>query len=291
MRKAFTLIELLVVIAIIAILAAILFPVFAQAKEAAKRTADLSNAKQIGLAFNMYATDYDDSSATISKQKQAGYDGVQTSAYTSWYNDLQPYVKNWQMFLSPGRNDSFGGDPGCLDHVNPTQQCLGYGYNDGLVSDSGYGMLNTQTVDQNGKTLRAGRNLSQIATPAQMVAFGSSNDNPGYSVALDNIMSNYPDLISSQRIRFNGRFNFGFADGHAKLILMKTAEYAGFSAGLIGRPANQNDAYMWCVDPNYVPDAQFAANNSFPSDYPLQSGSETCSEAVQDIYTHSTINQ
>src|SRR5687767_14347260 len=59
-RKAFTLIELLVVIAIIAILAAILFPVFARAKEAAKKSSCLSNLKQIALGFNMYVTDFDD---------------------------------------------------------------------------------------------------------------------------------------------------------------------------------------------------------------------------------------
>src|ERR1700758_704620 len=59
-KRAFTLIELLVVIAIIAILAAILFPVFAQAKLAAKKTTDLSNLKQIGLGALMYCSDYDD---------------------------------------------------------------------------------------------------------------------------------------------------------------------------------------------------------------------------------------
>src|SRR5450755_373290 len=60
LKRAFTLIELLVVIAIIAILAAILFPVFAQAKLAAKKTVAISNQKQIGLAILMYANDYDD---------------------------------------------------------------------------------------------------------------------------------------------------------------------------------------------------------------------------------------
>ena len=60
MKRAFTLIELLVVIAIIAILAAILFPVFAQAKLAAKKTTTLSNIKQVGTATIIYATDYDD---------------------------------------------------------------------------------------------------------------------------------------------------------------------------------------------------------------------------------------
>jgi len=62
-RNAFTLIELLVVIAIIAILAAILFPVFAQARDKARQTADLSNLKQIGLAIQMYAQDYDETMA------------------------------------------------------------------------------------------------------------------------------------------------------------------------------------------------------------------------------------
>ena len=60
MRKAFTLIELLVVVAIIAILAAILFPVFAQAREKARQATCLSNCKQIGLASNMYVQDYDE---------------------------------------------------------------------------------------------------------------------------------------------------------------------------------------------------------------------------------------
>ncbi len=288
--RAFTLIELLVVIAIIAILAAILFPVFAQAKLAAKKTVDLGNAKQIALAFHMYVGDYDDVSPTVSKQKQPGWDGVNTSAYTSWYNDLYPYVKSWQLFDSPSRSDAFtpASDPfHCNDHINRSGLCLGFGYNDGLVSDSGYGLLQTQTKDQNDQTLRAGRGLSQIAEPASMVAFGSSNDGPGYSVAMDNVLSLYPDHVSSKSIRFAGRFNFGFADGHAKSLQMNSAEYAGY--GLIARPASQLDALKWCYDQGAVPDPAYLGN-TFPGDYPLQSGSLTCADAVKDIYANSVIN-
>jgi len=89
-RKAFTLIELLVVIAIIAILAAILFPVFAQAKQAAKRVADLSNNKQLGLAILMYSNDYDDTLCPVS-QGDWSWPRYQ---YISWKDVVLPYVKN-----------------------------------------------------------------------------------------------------------------------------------------------------------------------------------------------------
>lgn len=90
--RAFTLIELLVVIAIIAILAAILFPVFAQAKEAAKDTADLSNAKQMGLSMLMYATDYDDA-LPLSSRNNTG------QGWDVWCGMIQPYTKNWGVEL------------------------------------------------------------------------------------------------------------------------------------------------------------------------------------------------
>jgi prepilin-type N-terminal cleavage/methylation domain-containing protein len=89
-RKAFTLIELLVVIAIIAILAAILFPVFAQAKAAAKRVSDLSNNKQIGLGMLMYSNDYDDTEAPVS---QADWSWPRWQ-YISWKDVILPYIKN-----------------------------------------------------------------------------------------------------------------------------------------------------------------------------------------------------
>lgn len=307
MKRAFTLIELLVVIAIIAILAAILFPVFAQAKIAAKKTLELSNAKQIGTAFQIYAGDNDDYTVTVSKAPVVGLDGLTT--YTnvkgqtrttagSWYFSLYPYVKSWDMFLSPVRTDAFtfntttgvtSSDPfSCSDNQNPTGKCLGFGYNDGLVSDSGYGLLQTQTTDVNGNTLRAGRSITSIETPASMVAFGSSNDNPGYSIANDNILSRYPDGISSKSIRYGGQFMFGFADGHAKVLQMKSAEVAGY--GLVSVPANLSNLNMWCWSQTFVPDASYLGNN-FPGDYPLQAGNETCAAAALDLGSHAVVNQ
>ncbi|MBX3110463.1 MAG: prepilin-type N-terminal cleavage/methylation domain-containing protein [Fimbriimonadaceae bacterium] len=98
MKKAFTLIELLVVIAIIAILAAILFPVFAQAKTAAKKTQDLSNMKQIGTATAIYLGDNDD---TYPSAYYYNNDTNSSGGYTHWTGVVMPYVKNFEIFRSP----------------------------------------------------------------------------------------------------------------------------------------------------------------------------------------------
>jgi prepilin-type N-terminal cleavage/methylation domain-containing protein len=99
-RKAFTLIELLVVIAIIAILAAILFPVFAQAKVAAKGTASLSNIKQHGTAWIMYANDNDDTAVPYATHTPGPltFDGMQ---YSTWSQLLQAYEKSPEITQDP----------------------------------------------------------------------------------------------------------------------------------------------------------------------------------------------
>lgn len=99
--KAFTLIELLVVIAIIAILAAILFPVFAQAKERGKAAACLSNMKQIGIGVQLYITDYDDRLFFRVGWKNSRSGNSTTVDALRWWNQLMPYIKNNDVFKCP----------------------------------------------------------------------------------------------------------------------------------------------------------------------------------------------
>ena len=100
-NRAFTLIELLVVIAIIAILAAILFPVFAQAKATAKKAADLSNTKQQLLGILMYATDYDDVIVPPMTSPEPFYVVFDWMTEKTWPQLVMPYQKNWQIHHNP----------------------------------------------------------------------------------------------------------------------------------------------------------------------------------------------
>ncbi|QYK53373.1 MAG: prepilin-type N-terminal cleavage/methylation domain-containing protein [Fimbriimonadaceae bacterium] len=102
MKKGFTLIELLVVIAIIAILAAILFPVFAQAKTAAKQAQSLTHMRELSLSVMIYAGDYDDNFVPASaRSTDPSIDPI------IWTQGLQPYVKNKQIFSAPDSNGGY----------------------------------------------------------------------------------------------------------------------------------------------------------------------------------------
>src|SRR5579871_5026644 len=158
--KGFTLIELLVVIAIIAILAAILFPVFAQARAKARQTACLSNLKQLNLGIQMYIQDYDESFPywTWGQSYSGGAAGAWGAGtpnhYESiWIDAIYPYVKNAQVYecpsdvyqITPANSALFWWATGDLvaDGMNPAlvNQVLSYGMSEPLEQGSLYGSI------------------------------------------------------------------------------------------------------------------------------------------------------
>ena len=196
-NAGFTLIELLVVIAIIAILAAILFPVFAQAREKARAISCLSNCKQTGLAYMMYVQDYDEVTPLQNSPVVADASG-NYAAGGYWFRLIQPYVKSWQLMTCPDRSATKSVDmTKAKNQANYPKELngrlQGYGYNDGWVSDSCYGLTCEQTIPDPTdptKTVKArlGRSIAAIQAPADCVAFGDTYDSPGYSIAMDNLL-------------------------------------------------------------------------------------------------------
>jgi prepilin-type N-terminal cleavage/methylation domain-containing protein/prepilin-type processing-associated H-X9-DG protein len=121
--SAFTLIELLVVIAIIAILAAILFPVFAQAREQARKTSCLSNVKQLNLSVQMYMQDYDEAVPLIYTSAAGSNPATDLPGTThgAWLDWMQPYIKNYNIVLCPDAPWQ------SLDRIHTLDYLLSYG--------------------------------------------------------------------------------------------------------------------------------------------------------------------
>jgi prepilin-type processing-associated H-X9-DG protein len=190
----------LVVIAIIAILAAILFPVFAKAREKARQTSCLSNCKQLGLALMQYVQDYDE------RYPQFGYSipgfcvpnagGPTDTLGTNvnlWRFFLAPYCKNYQIFVCP--SCTFTGDPS-----SPAVQLLpSYGYNGNL----------------------AGQPMASVKTPAETVAIGDSyhwalHQAGGKTHAFAQTCGCWTTPPDVKYTRHNQGSNACLADGHAK---------------------------------------------------------------------------
>ena len=250
-RQAFTLIELLVVIAIISILAALIFPVFSQAREAARRTACLSNAKQIGLAFEMYVQDYDEYTPSLMQD-------MVTNTITDFWQLFAPYVKNVNLFYCPDRNQV---GCGAQEFVNepPNQKCIGYGYNWGPMQsfkqnpDEG-GLLGPFLIAAT-QQIAPGKSISSILAEADTFAFGDSMDLPWYTVSMGSILAGY-DGDTNSGLQHGGRFNMCYCDGHIKTTFWKGATSLGggfvIHNGKIGLPKNQADWTKWCVNPDQV---------------------------------------
>ncbi len=212
MRKGFTLIELLVVIAIIAILAAILFPVFAKAREKARQSSCLSNVKQIVLGMQMYVQDYDEvfpigTSYWYDPDHPAGPDSG------PWFALIMPYVKNEQIFVCPSHRFTASWSAGWTQWNGFT---LSYGAN---------------------MDLRA-RILASLHQPAEWVWLVEYNnfsqywyDGSGRGCAtLPN--DSYRPWGSHAQFEHNDQMNLGFCDGHAK-SMSKGAMIGAWESGAI----------------------------------------------------------
>lgn len=240
-RQAFTLIELLVVIAIIAILAAILFPVFAQAREQARQTVCVSNSRQIGMQVRMYVQDYDETMPIFyayNSQPPAGKDG-----HKGIELEILPYGKNKDLFKcpndlgGPALSDPFYGCPGKPSY----QSCYGssYRFTKGAFSVAkGESSQNNYAVDYSLTVTDA-----SFALPADTRIIRDEM----YPFFTQAKYGYYPDWYKQWHARGGGTV---FADGHAKFtvspgdfdkqVVCPTGERSG--------DINPATGYMWYWD-------------------------------------------
>ncbi len=249
-RRAFTLIELLVVIAIIAILAAILFPVFAQAKAAAKKTVDISNMKQLVTAHQLWLADHDDYRVkSFFGDFQADGSGGESYVGMPWYTGfdvaLLPYTKSKDLFRSPldsetipregGKPGTIGEDPWKFDYSKNGNIPGSYRLNESNAPRERYNAYNQSTINYPAESIlfapsrptvgkSVDTNYHTISTAYDAIrGDGTSSGSDAYNTfvcinAVQNVAYDRNSPISKTPTigqRGQGRASYGFDDGHA----------------------------------------------------------------------------
>jgi prepilin-type N-terminal cleavage/methylation domain-containing protein/prepilin-type processing-associated H-X9-DG protein len=224
--KGFTLIELLVVIAIISILAAILFPVFARARENARRASCMSNLKQIGLGIIQYTQDYDEKYP-------------QTYTYDSpsqiWYTSIWPYVKSAQVFQCPSDSSTTGAKNSYMvtsaTYSAAALFVVSYGYNyrigrEGSTTTSLSSIASPSTLvmlsDAGSKVGADG--IVTESSPVKVGGFMFLVDH-GYSTGVAALLEGNNSDYVGPAIRHLGTVNIAFADGHVKTMKANSFYY------------------------------------------------------------------
>ncbi len=200
----FTLIELLVVIAIIAILAAILFPVFARARENARRASCQSNLKQLALGLLQYTQDYDEKLSYV--EMQLGSDGMTTANFILWTDVIQPYTKSFQLIRCPSstKNNAPADPAGRPAVLNAN---LSYGAASGANPESPYAFTHEA---YNGPPTA----IAQFTHASETLLMGDRNDIVGtyaYFLAPRDLSNPY----APGALHLTGG-NMAFVDGHVK---------------------------------------------------------------------------
>ncbi|MCC6730766.1 MAG: DUF1559 domain-containing protein [Chthonomonadales bacterium] len=257
-RRGFTLIELLVVIAIIAILAAILFPVFAQAREKARQASCLSNSKQVSLAVAMYTQDYDE---ILPFAQPGGWQWTQT-----WLVNVQPYIKSFQVYRCPSDGNArfYWNTPG---DSGPAYSYPGNGVVCWDWRGGGWKIIGVLSARQSWWLDYASDiTLASVTTPAETILTGERHkvrpfqdrdmtgawdlndiifygwwgDLPGQG--LGKLWGPPTDDPSSVTTQHTGQGTFSFVDGHVKSMNpLRTINGSAYSNG----NCDSGFYYMW----------------------------------------------
>lgn len=215
-RRAFTLIELLVVIAIIAILAAILFPVFSRARENARRASCQSNMKQIALGCIMYTQDYDGALFPYKYQNSTNNNGSEMDM-------VQPYIKSAQVFRCPSSAQSYDGTAiNC--RTNPTHwYCSSYGFPAVAAADPRKAVLLNLNFGGNVVIIDSIPAPSQTCLLAETRRSTDTTNTWGYTRfnGYDLTATGFDGLLVPDR-HFDGS-NYAFIDGHVKWLKKEVA--------------------------------------------------------------------